>query len=183
MSWPFTVDQTIAVFGPGTIAAVIAAVFAWRADWFVRRQSVSDARRRDLDIQPRLTAKQQVGNGGMVSVRMLNVGGPAVHFIWVGTSSDHGLATAGSMGSGTGSLDFTSADVGRLSYPGGTGTILLIAEDVEGCWRDCRTRIKLPNGPEHYVTRRLEQCAMGEMARTVWALCGPKLLPPEASIF
>src|SRR6266852_619774 len=84
VGWPFNADQTIALLGPATVAAIIAAIFAIRADTFGRRNARELAALRDFDIQPRVDAGWTHLNAGPITVQLGNVGGPASRFVWVG---------------------------------------------------------------------------------------------------
>jgi hypothetical protein len=178
--WPFTADQTLAIFGPATVAAIIAAIFAPLAYFSGRKEAERAAQRRDLDIQPRVNANFPVAG---LQLSLTNVGGPAVHFIWVGTHDDTVRAACGGMGSSAAALYMGTFELGQQSdyTAGSTATLLLIAEDVDGRWWDCRSRILLRDKPETYLTKRLEQCLIGHLSTLLWANCGPKLLPPEAT--
>lgn len=177
LAWPPTEDEAIQLLI--LAVAIVAAIFAFRGDVFGRRQARLGARWRAADIQPRLSANLRGNGDGWLTLH--NAGGAASHFVWVGQSDTSVYACSGpfpphQMGVGT-----TARQLGSSSYKGGTGTTLLVAQDVEGRWWDCRTGLLLAQPIEHYLTKRMEQVGQAELTEALLALCLPSVFPPEAT--
>jgi hypothetical protein len=187
LSWPFNADETIALLigVPGTIAAVIAAIFAVRADWFVRKDSATNALLRDADVQPRLHEAW----GGKTAptthnfLSLTNVGGSATHFIWVGIDDQYVGAASGTIGPHTPSpANFVVAQLGESSYSSGRGTLLLVAQDVQERWWDCRSGLRLPMAVEEYLAQRMKQVGLAELEPQMRHFL-PRKMPPQSLKF
>jgi hypothetical protein len=177
LAWPFSPDQTIALVG--TFAAIVAALYAFRADRFVRRTSATAEARRDREIQPRLSASSQFG---VPDVWFENVGGAATNFIWLGTDDEALFAAWGTISANTqGMVVFRRHEMGLIGYKTGLGTLALVAEDLQGRWWDCRTDLRLPGSVTDYLKKRLDQCGMSHLHDNVINTCVPRRLPPEAT--
>ncbi len=184
--WPFTFDQTIAlaIGVPGTVAAIIAAIFAVRADWFVRKDSAADAALRDLDIQPRLHERWGGYAGTPAHLELMNVGGSAAHFIWVGHDDRFVGAASGPIGPHTPApVVYRVTELGQSPHRAGRGTTLLTAQDVQARWWDCRTGILLPMQVEVYLAKRMQQVGLAELEEQLRLGYLPRRMPAESLQF
>jgi hypothetical protein len=182
VGWPFNADQTIALIGPATIAAIIAAIFAIRADTFGRRNARELTALRDFDIQPRVDVGWTPLQANNIVVQFGNVGGPAPRFVWVGSDDTKIGMCTGTIGHAATPLAFRGWLIGESTYRGGMGTILLVAEDVQGRWWDCRTGVMFKRPLEKYLKRRMEHVGLEHLAEQV-VLQVPRKMPPDATFW
>jgi hypothetical protein len=183
--WPFSTDQTIGlVVGiPGTIAAIIAAYYARRGYSFGKRAAKAQEQYRNYDVQPRLEVPfTALSDTGPIVVNVRNVGGPAPTFMWVGHDDTRVAVSTGSIGHRSDSLGFRASLIGESTYRAGMGTILLVAEDVQGRWWDCRSGLLLPMPLKEYLKQRMDQVGLSHLAEQV-ILQIPRKMPPESLHF
>jgi hypothetical protein len=183
MVWPFDPNQTIAlVVGvPGTLAAIFAAIYAFRADTFGRRSARQQDLLRDFDIQPRLEVPfTPIAPDSPLTVVVRNLGGPAIRFVWVGSDDTRVGMCTGSVGHSSVVNPFRGWLLGESTFRTAIATLLLVAEDVQGRWWDCRTGVKLTGPVDGYLKKRMEGVGMGHLAEQV-VLQVPPRMPPEAT--
>jgi hypothetical protein len=131
--------------------AAVAALFAVRADLFGR-----SSRAKDIRPQPRI---RWVGSGVGIYLGFYNVGGPAVHAVWVGTSGARLYAAYATFdGHSNQYVDFVETDLGPLpeSVEPLTASILMLAQDVDGHWWDCLKDQAISKQVKKYVASQLE---------------------------
>ncbi len=157
-----------------TIAAVVGAVFAYRADVFTRRSSGEAAAQREADIQPRLDAQWTGSLHYSGNIEITNAGGAATQFIWVGFADTSIFAAHGTCPAHAPSLLYRISQLGEGTFAS-AGTTLLVAEDIQGRWWDCRTGHVLTRSIEHYLTKRMEQVGLAEFTE---GLIAASLRPP-----
>jgi hypothetical protein len=164
-------DQILLIVS--AVAAVVAAIFAFRADIFTRSGSRQAAAQREADVQPRILVHWR-GGGAVVSFS--NTGGAAISFVWVGMHDDAVFATYGGIPQHAASLTTVPIQLGQAIYKTGIATMLCIAEDVQGRWWDCRTGHRLaPSDPKLYLTKRMDQVGIAQLTEL---LLGLALKPP-----
>src|SRR5262249_3957336 len=134
------------------------------------------------DIQPRIGAGWTPLQGSPITVQLGNVGGPAPRFVWVGSDDSKIGMCAGTIGHTGTPLPYRGWLIGEASYPGGMGTILLVAEDVQGRWWDCRTGVMLRRPVEQYLRRRMEHVGIPELADQI-VLQVPRKMPADATFW
>jgi len=175
LPWPPTEDQAVQLLI--LAVAVVAAVFAIRGDVFGRRQARLDAQQRKADVQPRLSATLR-GDGWLT---LDNAGGAAARYVWVGQSDTSVYSCSGPFPPHQVGLSTSAREIGASSYRTGTGTTLLVAQDVEQRWWDCRTGLLLAQPVESYLVKRMVQVGLADLTEALLALSLPSVLPPEAT--
>ena len=170
-SWPLSTDQTIAVaIGvPSIVLAGVAALFAARADFFVRAGSVVDNARRRRDVRPRLL--EQWAGFSVSSVPeplfMQNHGGTAVDFLWLGIAGTHVAFVASAMaGPSPATVTFQPEHLGERAGLAPAGTVVLVAQDVDDRWWDIRKEQPAP-ALEEYLTERLKAVQLEHLVPTI----------------
>ena len=163
-----------------TIAAVVGAVFAFRADVFTRRSSRQVSAQREADMQPRLDAEWGGSQGyPMATVSFRNAGGAATRFVWVGQHDAGVFVASGTVPQHAPMVDIRALKIGDATYQTGICTTLLIAEDVQGSWWDCRTENRLRHSPEEYLTARMAQVGLANFTDGLLALALRPRLPTD----
>ena len=173
-----SVDQRIAtisavVTASALFVAVLAAILAILA-------YRSSAAQRQADIRPRVDGTWN-GLAGIVTpyISFRNAGGTASRFIWVGQDDAAVFFSSDSLAAGSAPIRFVAFKVGDAMYRTGIATTLLIAEDIQGTWWDCRNGHRLTRAPEDYLTRRMEQVGLSNCTENLLASASPPRLPPD----
>jgi hypothetical protein len=154
------------------LAAVVAAIFAIRVDVFGRK-----SRAKDVRPQPRV---RWVGPG-YIRLGFFNVGGPAVHALWVGTATPKlpgkpslFAAYATFDGHTNEYVEFVETNVGPL--PEGSAaakaaaaeTLILVAQDVDGRWWDCLKDRAISTSVKQFVASQLASRHLDAFAESVY---------------
>jgi homospermidine synthase len=123
-------DQILLIVS--AIAAVVAALYAFRGDRFSRTSAYDAAEQRRLDIQPRLTVTWQGAMANGYKIIVGNGGGAARHLYWVGTDAAV-FAARGIIPAHNTTVLVGVFLVGRVANPNpGIATIVWVAEDIQG---------------------------------------------------
>src|SRR5215467_9791024 len=166
LDWPLGLGDTVGIVGAA--AAIVAAVFALRADWFGRRQALRADTQRDREIKPRLrTDWREPSNRGR-GLEFYNIGGPAPNLVWIGL---HGgrlyVAWASLDGHFTQPIHIEEEDLGEI--PTGlavrdqpTGTLIFVAEDVDNRWWNVLTDKLVEGDTKTYLLDQLRRLELGD---------------------
>ena len=154
------------------LAAVVAAIFAVRVDVFGRR-----SRARDIRPQPRVRWVAP----GYVRLGFYNVGGPAVHALWVGAGKPKlpgkpslFAAYATFDGHTNEYVDFVETNLGPLpeesqvAEVSSAESLILVAQDVDGRWWDCLKDRAISTPVKKYVASQLATQHLDAFAERVY---------------
>jgi hypothetical protein len=184
MTWPFSRDQTITlgIGVPGALAAIVAAIYSIRGYRFGRRQAKHLTAQRDTDIQPRLDEMWggfRGGGLGPTPLKMMNTGGPAIHFIWVGQDDQLVAAISGRVPAHTQARQaYTPVQLGSCLDRDTCRATLLIAQDIQQRWWNCATGEQLLGTAEDYLDQRMDQMGLAHLTEQLRAVHLPPAGPP-----
>jgi hypothetical protein len=148
-----------------TLASVVAAIFAIRADVFGRASGQLAATQRKADIQPHLTVTWQGAPANGCRIMVGNGGGAAPHLYWVGHDEAAIFITCGVIPAHVAPVLVGVLLVPNVAYPDpGIATTVVLAEDIQGGRYGIDGK-PVPESAETYVRTELEKVGLSPDAR------------------
>jgi hypothetical protein len=124
-------DQILLIVS--AVAAVTAALYAFRGDRFSRTMAREAATQRTADIQPHLTVTWHGGAASGYKILIGNAGGAAPRALWVGHDGGAVFSAHGLIPAHVPPVQVRVFLVPDVVYPApGITSVLCLAQDVEG---------------------------------------------------